>query len=546
MTWTGTVTLKDGTVNHVRERDHTSADHLRRSVINQILVKGSWRVVAEGEAQRQSLNTPPQAHSASLSLPQLINQANAAIDLGECDQALIDSVEILNRKPDSGDGWNLRGRSAVCLGLNSAAKSDFQNAIRICPHYLGPYYNLASLASQEGDTKLAHRLDEQIVRITPDRVYGYAQRGEAYLDLGNEEKAMQEFQKLNDTRENIALRDWEEAKIYKQHGHLQKALALLTDGIKLDPKNAQFYVDRSYLEAEFANDIDYYDIANNPPPMLVAALRDANLAIAYGGGKVIGYDARRFAYEEMGAYKKAFMDAVTMINKRPNNEIAISAIARYAADLGYRKITYAILNQELRMDPHARWIWREAMNDKFVLGDNLQLSEFARHFVNTTSGSARDRRTYGVILLVNDQLDDALAQLRQSLKEQPDYSQTHNFIMLADTIKEIKWPLWQLPGKMSIALNAARYAQNDKSFNAVLARYFNQTATDDDVYASLAQIPAHTDRSDRCFAPFAVGMINYEKNNTFAAAAAFHRASSLLCAEMPSRSAAITMLARMK
>ena len=128
-------------------------------------------------------------------LGQLIDAGKAYLVEGNPKKAKEIALQVLEMKPGSAAGLMVLGDAEMALGDSTAAKAAYQEACNNADMYLEPLRRLAQLAEKTGNLEEALEHLEQLDRLSPLNSERKITMGEINLNLGNEDKAHELFDK---------------------------------------------------------------------------------------------------------------------------------------------------------------------------------------------------------------------------------------------------------------------------------------------------------------------------------------------------------------
>lgn len=122
-------------------------------------------------------------------LGQLIDQAREMLQQGLLDPCLKVCRQILELKPGSAAGYLIMGEAYQVLGKMEKARSCFEEASRNADLYLEPLRKLADLHRDQGEKEEQLRCLERLDELSPLNVERKVDMGALHLEMGNEERA---------------------------------------------------------------------------------------------------------------------------------------------------------------------------------------------------------------------------------------------------------------------------------------------------------------------------------------------------------------------
>jgi superkiller protein 3 len=147
---------------------------------------------AEAEAALQKASAlDPQNAASRIDLGDLY--LNALQKIPEAEQAYRDALAI---DPKHAGARYALGMALMSLGRPNQAKTEFDEAGRLAPDNPLPFYALAHLYKGENDFPKALQFLEEVLKIRPNFINAYTERGDIYLAFGQHEKALKEYEKI--------------------------------------------------------------------------------------------------------------------------------------------------------------------------------------------------------------------------------------------------------------------------------------------------------------------------------------------------------------
>jgi tetratricopeptide (TPR) repeat protein len=138
-----------------------------------------------------------------------LNVANCLMELQEYDKAIAEYQKVLDGlNAEAADKKDPKLTAQVFSGIGDAymrqnkfkeAEQYFKKSIDIDPADHAPAYNVAEIMMQAGNADEAIRYYEMAIRIKPDWPKSYLKLGYAWLNKGNNQKAIESFTKFIET-----------------------------------------------------------------------------------------------------------------------------------------------------------------------------------------------------------------------------------------------------------------------------------------------------------------------------------------------------------
>ena len=155
------------------------------------------RGIAYGNRKLHSLANIDFAEALKLS-PQdqaaLFGRARSFSQMGQYDRAIADFTEFLKLNPQGMRAFNERGLAHVRKGDLDLALADFDSALKINPRLDHARNNRGARAREAGQARGGHRRVQRDARASsPTIILAYWNRGRAYEDIGQYDKALADY-----------------------------------------------------------------------------------------------------------------------------------------------------------------------------------------------------------------------------------------------------------------------------------------------------------------------------------------------------------------
>lgn len=151
---------------------------------------------------------------------------------------------------------------AVALGLGTFQRSKvWETSITLWNDTISKYPDncftalicRADLYREERRPGLAFIDTEEAIRQRPEHYFGYFGRGNAWYDLGEDEKAIQDYTKAIQLYNKDAKPYGNRAVVFFNHGQFELAIADFDMAIGLNPKHSTYYIRRSQAYNHLGN-----------------------------------------------------------------------------------------------------------------------------------------------------------------------------------------------------------------------------------------------------------------------------------------------------
>ena len=187
----------------------------------------------------------------------------------------------------------------------SKAIKHYSNAIKLNPQMITAYANRGSTYGDNGNLEKAIKDFNKAIELKPDFAGAYYNRGRTYRRNGNLEKAIKDFNKAIGLEPGFAEAYTNRGNAYIEKGDLEKAIKDYDKAIKLEPDDATAYYNRGRTYRRNGD--------------LEKAIKDYSKAIELKPDFAEAYDMRGIAYYEKGDYDWAIKDYDKVIELEPNN-----------------------------------------------------------------------------------------------------------------------------------------------------------------------------------------------------------------------------------
>jgi tetratricopeptide (TPR) repeat protein len=261
------------------------------------------------------------------------SRANLLAIFGEWKGAIADFNQVLKFNPNDANIYHSRGAARFESGDKKGALEDLNQAIKIDPND-GHKYSLralirAGLGDKQGaiaDYRQATKIDpkvtnfDEILKINPNDIQAYKDRGQERFNWGNYKKAISDFDKVLTINPNDAEAYAGRGASRYKLGDKQGGLEDLTQAIKINPKFAEAYTNRGGIRAELGD--------------TKGALEDLNQAIKINPNDASAYNNRGAARYFSGDKSGAIEDFSQAIGINPNDADAYKNRGNIRAESG--------------------------------------------------------------------------------------------------------------------------------------------------------------------------------------------------------------------
>jgi tetratricopeptide (TPR) repeat protein len=142
---------------------------------------------------------------------------------------------------DPGDFYS-KGEANYKAGKYEAAVTDLQQAVKLSPDWDDPHYVLALSLSELGKLQEAIEEFKQVVTLAikdEPKILAYYNMGNAYVDLGQYDKAIESYQQAIKLKSNLSKPHNNLGLAYAAAGRLADAVAEFKQAVQLRPEYAE-------------------------------------------------------------------------------------------------------------------------------------------------------------------------------------------------------------------------------------------------------------------------------------------------------------------
>jgi tetratricopeptide (TPR) repeat protein len=198
-------------------------------------------------------------------------------------------------------------------------------------------------------------LTTALLAIFPDSPAILRQRGYAYDNLGEYEKAIVDYTEAVRIDPDFAKDYFGRGYTYNQLGEYEKAVVDCNEAIRIDPKYSDAYVERGIAYRRLGE----YD----------KAIADYTEAIRIEPEHAIAYNNRGYVYDNLGKYEKAIADYTEAIRIDPEYANAFVNRGYTYNQLGEYEKAFADFNKAIRIDPKNAYAYNNRGNAYNELGE---------------------------------------------------------------------------------------------------------------------------------------------------------------------------------
>jgi tetratricopeptide (TPR) repeat protein len=201
----------------------------------------------------------PLAVPSKLTASDLYIQGIEKLILDDSKGAIADFDQAIRLQPDYAAAYFQRGGTKFALGNKVMINIDSMTKAME-----GGYYKQAEANIQSGIADY-----NQAIRLNPNDILAYNDRGNARDDLGNHQGAIADYNQAIRLNPNFATAYFNRGNAYANMKDYPSAIASYDQAIRLNPNNASAYLNRGRVRTNYTDAITDYDQAirlysNNP------------------------------------------------------------------------------------------------------------------------------------------------------------------------------------------------------------------------------------------------------------------------------------------
>jgi Tfp pilus assembly protein PilF len=174
-----------------------------------------------------------------------LQRARIHADAGHCEDALADVNAALRLAADNVEAFVLRAEIYTKLERFDAALVDYERALELAPGSSRTYCRRAQMWAARGDWQQAITDDDAALRLDPGLADAHCHRGFAWLKLGNQQRSKADFTAAITLQAGHCPAMLGHAQVSRLQGDPRAALVELDRVLKIDPRFAAAYLERS-------------------------------------------------------------------------------------------------------------------------------------------------------------------------------------------------------------------------------------------------------------------------------------------------------------
>ncbi|NEQ39274.1 MAG: tetratricopeptide repeat protein [Okeania sp. SIO3I5] len=359
--------------------------------------------------------------------------------------AVADYNKAIELKPDDASYYEDRGDAYFEIGEKQKGIEDYDKAISLDPESAYKYYNWRGDWLYEEEDYVAAVADySKAIELKPDDASYYKNRGNAYFEIGEKQKGIEDYEKAISLDSESAHKyyNWRGNKLYSQRDY-EAAIADYNKAIELKSGHAVYYKNRgnAYFEiGEKQKGIKDYDKAISLDSKSAhkyynwrgnklysqrdyeVAIADYNKAIELKSGHAVYYKNRGNAYFEIGEKQKGIKDydkAISLDSKSAHKYYNWRGNKLYS-QRDY-EVAIADYNKAIELKPDGALYYQNRGNTYFQIGAKQKGIEDYDKAISLDSDSAHKYYNLrGDWLYKQKDYVAALADFNKAIELKPD------------------------------------------------------------------------------------------------------------------------------
>jgi serine/threonine-protein kinase len=190
---------------------------------------------------------PPTATTAVISAQAsgaLPTEVAMLLTNGDSSTAIQQLTQAIEKAPEDGSLYLLRGQAYMQMGDANNALTDFAYAATFAPNLPDTYIQRAALYRSQDNNYAALDDLSAALKLLPDRADLYVMRGDTYRDLQDVDNAAADYQKAIELDPQNPKWYAARATANEWRGDLESAITDLNKALELDPKSGDYYAQR--------------------------------------------------------------------------------------------------------------------------------------------------------------------------------------------------------------------------------------------------------------------------------------------------------------
>ena len=180
---------------------------------------------------------------------------------GQVQQALFNTIKMLERFPNSAVLYNIAGISNASLLHFDAAINNYKHALNINPSFAEAYTNIGNALKNKGDPKAAIDNYKQALKINPELAIAHYNIGITLYDNGDLKAAIGSYKQALKINPDLAVAHFELGNCLNNKRDIEAAIESYKRAIKIKPDYAQAHNNMGILlknKGDFEAALDNY------------------------------------------------------------------------------------------------------------------------------------------------------------------------------------------------------------------------------------------------------------------------------------------------
>jgi tetratricopeptide (TPR) repeat protein len=293
------------------------------------------------------------------------------------------------------------------LADSAKAIQSCDQALRLQPDRVDAYNNRGVAYYYKGDLEHALQDFDQALRLQPDSTETYYARGIVYNDMGNLEHALQDFSEVLRLQSDHSCAYAFRGNVYHTKGDLKRAIQDYDQVLRLRPDEVSAYANRGSAYAEEGN--------------LERAIQDYDQALRLQPDLAGVYNSRGFAYARKGDLERAIQDYDQALRLQPDNAVAYGNRGDAYHEKGKLERAIQDYDQVLRLQPDGAGDYIRRGNAYAEKGDRERAIQDYDQALRLQSDCADAYVNRGNAYAEEGDLERAFQDYDQALRFQPDH-----------------------------------------------------------------------------------------------------------------------------
>jgi tetratricopeptide (TPR) repeat protein/tRNA A-37 threonylcarbamoyl transferase component Bud32 len=369
-----------------------------------------------------------------------VGRARLFADSGNYETAITELNLALEANPQFAEAYADRGFVYLALEEYSSALSDFNSAIRNDDSLANAFMGRGLIQFQLSNYDEAiEDLSVAIEEMPTAEVY--LRRAQAYLEEGNDEAALADFESAVDLDEDLIQAHLGVARLQEENGNSDEAAAAYSEVLELDPENLESLLSRAWL---YSDDEQYDDARVDFEAYIALDDQEAEAFLGLGDSYLVAEDFelaienydraleldetsayaylnRGYAHSALEAYEAAVSDFTeALANGVPDKTEAYYERGFAHKALGNDEDAIEDFSQALSNDSELPELYVARGQAYTNVGDyEAALADFETALENGYGDDSEIRRYRAIAYAETDNYEAALDDLNSVLNEEP-------------------------------------------------------------------------------------------------------------------------------